>query len=382
MGAALRVSQGRPPLSTNGGPVNVLLTFNDENQCAPEFTRVLHGLGHAVHHLQLSGHQPILQDPAYQERVLARLEETIQALAIELYFPLFEEVFFLSAHEPKCRTLYCTPQTYADLHLKRRAAPFCQRHGLPHIPTHLLEPETGADELNRLGKSPFFLKEDNSRGGHGSEVYPDARSLLASVPGAPSQYVVQPCVNGELWVIQGVFREGSLWDYEILRKLSFWNVQGTVRKLPFHRVESNPRALELLREVGRLTHYQGMLEFECLGQGDDLQIMEFNPRFSADFVHATQTGSNFCLNTVRAYAGQEALPHRSVEGPITRNAWKLIRSVGRQAPRRLALLDPRWPIRWMLAEASAGWTRLRHPYGAFKATPDSYRRLDFPASGA
>ncbi|MBI3924904.1 MAG: hypothetical protein HY319_05135 [Armatimonadetes bacterium] len=369
-------------------PRSVLLTYNDTSQNAPELTRVLKRFGCSVHHLQLTGHQPVLQEATYRQQAAARVIETIRRLRIEVYIPLFEEVFFLAAHREQlgCRTLLCEPEVYLELHKKRRAALFCRKHGLPSVPTLLLEADTTQGAVERfLGpRRPVFLKEDDSRGGYGSGSFWSVEALFRKLDGAPpDQYVVQPSVDGDLWVIQGVFVDGVLWDYEILRKLNIWDGRGTVRMLVFHRVEENEAALELLQRVGERTRYQGMLEFECLGQGDDLKILEFNPRFSGDFLHSPQTGSSLCVNTLRAYAGLEPLPHRSVQGRITRNSWTLGRAFSRPGWRLRPVLDPRWPLRWFLAEARAGWTRLRHPYRACSPLPDSFtsfRELPTPAS--
>lgn len=358
-------------------PLRVLLTYNDGNREAIELTRLIQHLGWEAHHYQLTGHQPVLQAPVYRAEAARRIEERVDQVKADVLLPIFEEVYFLSRLSWSCRTLMSPPEIYQTLHSKRLSADFNDRHRLPQVPTLQPDRRLTRAQLEEFagGRSPLFLKHDNSRGGSGTRCFHSLDELwerLSEID--PTEYVIQPNQPGILWILQGVYREGRLLDYEIMQKVSLWQDQGSVRRNPFHRTVESAQTLQFLEQVGRHSGFSGMLEFECLGYEGELKILEYNPRFSGDFQHSVLSHSNFGMNTLRAYAGLEPLPHRADTAAMTRSSWSVSRQLGRQrASDPQPLLDPRWPLRMMLALTRCAWTRRRAPYTGYSGVPNSFR---------
>ena len=361
--------------------MNFLLTYNDNNPAAFELTRWLHSRGHQVHHLRLTGRPELLVVEEYQVLVLQTIEAIVAEQGIQVMIPFFEEAFFLGAHRDRilCRTLLNPPEVYQALHDKRKAEDFNRRHGLPCVPTMLLERSTTPQDVEAFldGHDPV-LKHRDSRGGYGTHIFRSVEALflkLRTVP--PEAYVLQRRVAGAIWILQGVFRDGELQDYEILEKVPMFSDEtGVVRYSPYHKARHDEGGLTLLRQVGALTGYQGMLEFECLGFGGDLQILEYNPRFSADFLHSVIGGGSFAENTVLAYAAQSPKPHRP-SGGMTRNEGITHRMVRRQfGARPLTFFDMRWLLRLGWAELERAQTHLRSPVRRAPRQPESSQTLD------
>ena len=329
---------------------------------------MLTALGYEVHHARLSGHQPLLQSDPYRSAVVHRLHQILDTESYDLFIPMFEEVFFLSEHAWfQDATLLAEPWVYPVLHDKWWATTFNRTRGLPHVRTVL---GSRANLAPQRLCPPLFVKHRDSRGGYGTTVFFElrhAQTFLKSVD--PGDYVLQGYVPGDLWILQGVFRNGALIDYEILLKQSLWQDQKTVRYLPYHRSAHHPQAVGLLAQVGDLTCFSGMLEFECIDQDGELLILEYNPRFSADFLHSVVTGSSFAENTVRAYAGQSPISHRSALG-LSRNESIRHRYLKRQwGTRPGALFDPRWLVRWARMEFEIQESKKNSPYNSFSPAP-------------
>lgn len=361
----------------------MLLTFNPKNSAASALTRVLHSLDCSVHHLELTGHQPVLSNDEYRAYAVDMVEFLIGRLSIDFLLPLFEESFFLSAARERlaCPSIMARAETYRDLHFKRAAVDFNDRHGLPQIPTLVPGPQTRREDVEQFfaSRRPLYLKEDDSRGGFGTRLFGSARSLFRAMTAeGPSKFVIQACWPGDLWVVQGIFRKGRLLDYESLRLLSPFRDEGTVRLPPFERSESHPMAQPLLEKVGRLTEYEGMLEFEALSGEDDFRILEYNPRFSGVFLHSVETGSSLALNTARLCLGLPPVPRSFPAGRITRSEGIFHRCVRRHmgAGRYASLLDPRWLARWMLLELASAHSRRSSPYRSFSSEPESFTSID------
>jgi hypothetical protein len=337
--------------------MRTLVSYNDENVVARWLMAILSARGHEVHLLHLTGNQEVLQDARYHERVFASVQGIVEQRGIELFIPVFEEVFFLAARqsELRCRTLISEREVYRALHSKRAAAAFNQQHGLPFVPTLVLEAGTGREDIQRFaaGASTLVLKDDDSRGGYSARMFSSVDALWAAVCEKDrSRCVVQPVVDAPQWVVQGVFVDGVLFDHEVLEQLSVFDDRGLVRYPPYPRSADDPSAVELLEAVGRATSYRGVLEIECLGPPGKLAIMEYNPRFGGAYAHSVIAGGSFAENVVRTFTGDPLLPHASGRGvskvePVTK------RHLRRQLHARpFSLLRPASWVRWLRLEAS------------------------------
>lgn len=351
-----------------------ILTFNNDNRGVGPLTALLHHQGHSVLHLALSGHQPLLTRPDYRARAAGKLRELVADQAVDVWIGMFEEVFFLAADAPSPRVGVLTnaPDVYARLHRKRSAAAFNLEHQLPHVPTIVPDARTTADALPAAWRNrPCLLKEDDSRGGYGTRIFADAETMWrATRPDERARAVIQPWWSGRHWVLQGIFNRGELVDAEVLVKQSLWDDRHTVRYLLYHRAVDSPGAEDLLRRAGRAARWNGMLEFECLGDEGDLRILEYNPRFSGDFLHTVYTGSSFGANTIRTYAGLPPVPRTGARAGVTRCEGLGRRAIRRQLSKRpAALLDARWVLEWARLERERRATK--SPASAARHRPEA-----------
>jgi hypothetical protein len=274
--------------------------------------------------------------------IIPLIAAAVERERIDVVIPSgYESVKFISQHRDSLLRLarvMTVPslEMIGELGNKRSFALFCERHGIPHPRTILLE---RADDVLRDGlpmSFPLMTKPFGLASGRGIRRFEDRRTLHGYLT-APREdgvnalpLLLQEFIPGEDFDFSGFCVGGRLAAWTIQRFLTF---DGDVR---WRRFERHDEILRIALRIIELARYDGPInvDFRVDSRDGGVKAIEVNPRFWATTVAAICDGVNYGDVGVRlafdgAYATQPRCSNR-IWGMPRRLPGMLLRHGGRE----------------------------------------------------
>ncbi len=239
------------------------------------------GVAPGSHSRYLAGHFVTASPKNETERFLDDIERIVTENEIEAVIPAFEEAFFLATRLDrlsKLTTLYTAPfRTLARLHDKAVFQRLATDLELPIPETVIARSD---DELREaIGRFPrFFARAAFSRGGVAllTNTGPLAGQLSVDDvhPTERSPWLVQEFVDGPMLCTYSTLHAGRPTLHCTYRAPRQWEHSTGIQ---FESVDSE-RTLPIVERITSHLGYTGQVSFDFVDTGDELMLIECNPR--------------------------------------------------------------------------------------------------------
>jgi carbamoyl-phosphate synthase large subunit len=243
--------------------------------------------------------------PVHDEaRYLEDIGRIIEAHRIDLVIPIIDpELEALARHRQRIeKETFLLLSPLATIQLcndKLRMFRFLRAEGIPTFATFTL-PAENPEQLSY----PLIAKPRYGWGSH--DVYRVNRKEDLSRLPRIQEPILQETGRGKEYTID-VFSDGNQVIAIIPRRRSETRAGITYRGETSH----HPLLIEYAERITKALHICGPANIQCFADGNDIRILEINPRFSAGLPLSTGAGVNLPLLAAKMAKGESLTPQRS-----------------------------------------------------------------------
>lgn len=240
----------------------------------------------------------------HEAQYLVDIQRIIAAHRVDLVIPIIDpelEVLARNRHliERDTFLLLSPLETIRVCNDKLRMFQLLIAEGIPTLETF---PPSEKDP--GLLHYPLVIKPRFGWGSHHVHEIerPEDLSVLPLIPDP----LLQEKGRGEEFTVD-VFSDGD----QVIAVLPRWRIE--TRSGISYKGESvhHPLLCEYAERIARVLHILGPANIQCFVDGDDIRILEVNPRFSAGLPLSTAAGVNFPLLALKMARGETLTPQRT-----------------------------------------------------------------------
>lgn len=215
-----------------------------------------------------------------------------------IYAVIDEEVFALAQHRKEFQDIgvaVCVPdlQTVEVCHNKALFAKWMQ----DNMPEHIIRTYKNVEEIETF---PVFVKPIHGRASAGCRKI-ESLQQLEELAIDWNEYVVQEFVKGEWYAADIISNPQYNQLFVIQRKEHMRNGNGCGTVV---EIVGDERIQAICIQIAKKMHITGVVNVEFFVNGDDIKIIEVNPRLPAGTAFTCMAGGNTVWNALRIAQGQ------------------------------------------------------------------------------